>query len=335
MNPEPRPASEGPSGAHSARARPGRAGPPPPGPALRQYTRVARQSSVHVIRAYSTSFGLASRLLPRRCATDIATVYALVRIADEIVDGVAAQAGLGLAAQERALRDLQAQAEAALGSGFSTNPVVHAFAGTARRRGIGGELLVPFFDSMAMDLDPRALSVPEQERYVYGSAEVVGLMCLRVFCSDPDTRLEEAARALGSAFQNVNFLRDLAEDTARGRHYLPSPEAASPTGSEGPGTIEELAGAPETAAGSLDEATKSYWVARVERDLAVAEAGIARLPRDCRAGVRAAHALFSELNRRIASTPADELAQRRVRVPASRKARLVAGAVRRERAWRR
>lgn len=288
--------------------------------ALARYTRVAQESAARVIASYSTSFGVATRLLAPRCRTSIASVYALVRVADEVVDGVGSAAGLTLAEQLSALRALEAEVDAAIASGFSTNLVVHAFAVAARASGIDATQTRPFFASMEMDLDPRDLDADEQEAYVYGSAEVVGLMCLQVFLAgrqpppaDRDVMVA-SARALGAAFQNVNFLRDLADDAARGRGYLP--------------------GEGETPATVVDEATKRLWVERVDSDVRIAKRGIALLPRDCRAGVAAACALFEELNRRIAATPADQLSRRRISVPAPVKARLVAAVVLKEAPWR-
>lgn len=294
--------------------------------ALARYTRVAQESAARVIASYSTSFGLATRLLAPRCRTSIASVYALVRVADEVVDGVGSAAGLTLDEQLTALRALEAEVDAGIASGFSTNLVVHAFAVAARASGIDATQTRPFFASMEMDLDPRDLDPAEQEAYVYGSAEVVGLMCLQVFlagrrppAADRDVMVA-SARALGAAFQNVNFLRDLADDAARGRGYLPG-EAAGPASSATPATV-------------VDEATKRLWVDRVDADVRTAKRGIALLPRDCRAGVAAACALFEELNRRIAATPADQLARRRISVPAPVKARLVAAVVLKEAPWR-
>ncbi|PPG04007.1 phytoene synthase [Pseudoclavibacter sp. RFBI5] len=277
---------------------------------LEQYTRTAEKSAAEVIFAYSSSFGAASRFLGRRTVKPVRSIYALVRVADEIVDGVGALAGLSLEQQHAALDGLEAQTLEAIESGFSTNLVVHAFAVTARRCGFGAELVVPFFASMRMDLEPRSLDVEEQRRYVYGSAEVVGLMCVRVFLTgvsrtpEQRERIDAAACALGAAFQNVNFLRDVGDDADRlGRDYLP---------------VEGLESAP------LDERRKLIWLDRIRADLATAEAGIPLLPRDCRRGVALASALFVALADRIAETPADQLRTTRVRVPGAEKARIAA-----------
>jgi len=265
--------------------------------ALDRFTATAEIATTSVIRAYSTSFGLATRLLGRRHRQHISNVYAMVRVADEIVDGVAAEAGLDADAQRRALEEYAAETHRAMRIGYSSNIVVHAFARTARESGIGEELTAPFFASMRADIARSFHDSASHEVYVYGSAEVVGLMCLRVFTSGSDlpldhaAALEHGARQLGAAFQNVNFLRDLADDTERlGRGYL-------------------------TGEGTLDDAGRDRWVASVRAQLRDARRTIPLLPRDVRAAVRSAAALFDALADRVARTPATDLYARRVRVP--------------------
>lgn len=284
---------------------------------LSRFTRTAEVATTGVIRSYSTSFGLATRLLGKRHRQHIRNVYAMVRIADEIVDGVAAEAGLGPRGQSAALEAYASETHRAMRTGYSTNIVLHAFALTSRRCGIGEDLTVPFFDSMRADIAGaegpdegfRALDAQSHARYVHGSAEVVGLMCLRVFLQDaaptPAERaaMEHGARRLGAAFQNVNFLRDLADDTDRlHRGYL--------SGSE-----------------RLTDADRDAWVRTVQGQLDDARRVIPLLPRDARAAVRSALALFAALAARVSRTPADALYLRRVRVPDAAKALLAARAV--------
>ncbi len=172
----------------------------------------------------------------------VENVYALVRVADEIVDGGADEAGLDAVVAARLLNDLERDTERALDEGYSANLVVHAFARTARAAGFGAELTEPFFASMRMDLSATEHDDESFRRYVYGSAEVVGLMCLRIFVSDAGrdagreysddelATLEAGARALGSAFQKVNFLRDLRADLeSLGRSYFPGLDVANLT----------------------------------------------------------------------------------------------------------
>ena len=145
------------------------------------YDRTAQDAAAAVIAAYSTSFGLACRLLGPRVRPHVRNVYALVRVADEIVDGPAAAAGLDADTERRVLDDLEAETLAAIERGFSANLVVHAFARTARECGIGEDLVRPFFASMRTDLTTADHDAASHDAYVYGSAEVVGLMCLQVF----------------------------------------------------------------------------------------------------------------------------------------------------------
>ncbi len=269
------------------------------------YTEVAEQTASLVIRRYSTSFGMASRLLGTAVRQPVENVYALVRIADEIVDGGADEAGLDVVVAARLLNDLEHDVERAIDEGYSANLVVHAFARTARDAGFGTELTEPFFASMRMDLSATEHTEESFRRYVYGSAEVVGLMCLRIFVSDAGrdagreyshadlATLEAGARALGSAFQKVNFLRDLRADLeSLGRSYFPGLDVANLT------DIQKVA--------LLDD---------IDRELALAERTLPLLPRSSRRAVALAHGLFAELSRRIRATPASELVRTRVRVP--------------------
>ncbi|WJY00618.1 phytoene/squalene synthase family protein [Curtobacterium sp. SP.BCp] len=272
------------------------------------YDATAEAASGVVIDRYSTSFGLASRLLRKDAREHIRNVYALVRVADEVVDGPATEAGLDRGLARTVLDELERDTERAIELGFSTNPVVHAFARSARVTGFGAELTRPFFASMRMDLDRTVHDDDSFREYVYGSAEVVGLMCLRAFLyragrpTFDDSVLVDGARALGAAFQKVNFLRDLHADfEVLGRSYFPGVDIRS-----------------------FDEATKVRLVADVQADLDRAAMTIPLLPKDARHAVGLAHALFQELNTRIARTPAAQLVATRVRVPNPVKARLAA-----------
>lgn len=275
------------------------------------YDRVAEETARVVIRRYSTSFGLAARLLAPPIRHQIENIYALVRVADEIVDGGAADAGLDPLAAARVLNDFERDTEAALDSGYSTNLVIHAFARTARASGFGRELTQPFFESMRMDLvqtehDPRSL-----ERYIYGSAEVVGLMCLHTFLHgitvSPEelARFERGARKLGAAFQKVNFLRDLSADFEHlGRSYFPGVNIAT-----------------------FSEADKIRLLDDIDADLRESAAVVPLLPASSRRAVILAQGLFSELSIRLRATPADLLVRSRVRVPHPVKLRIAAGAL--------
>ena len=275
---------------------------------LTRYDRVAIEASHLVISRYSTSFSLASKLLSPGIRKHVSNIYALVRIADEIVDGEAANAGLDAAGILTTLKDLEYETERAIATGYSSNLVVHAFAKTANAARFGTELTRPFFESMRMDVAPTKYDQEQFDRYVYGSAEVVGLMCLATFVigekftASELEHLTTGARRLGAAFQKVNFLRDLGEDfVALGRSYFPEVEPAS-----------------------FDEARKRAITDDIDADLAVAREALQKLPASSRRAVALAAALFGELNLRLRETPAPTLVSARVRVPNPVKLRIAA-----------
>ena len=272
------------------------------------YDQVAQQTAGIVIRRYSTSFGLASRLLAPAVRQHVENIYALVRVADEIVDGAGAQSGLDLLATGQTLNALETETALAIECGFSANLVVHAFALTARQTGFGQELTTPFFESMRADVTETVHDQESFDRYVYGSAEVVGLMCLRAFLHkshvDDAAALETGARALGAAFQKVNFLRDLAADfDTLGRSYFPGVNVDAFT-----------------------EHDKLRLLDDIDADLRVSASVLPALPRSSRRAVALAHSLFTELSRRLRATPAETLRTDRVRVPNPVKARLALAA---------
>jgi phytoene/squalene synthetase len=278
---------------------------------LSLYDRVADETAGVVIRRYSTSFGLASRLLDAGVRQHVENIYALVRVADEIVDGGVTDAGLDAVHAARYLNEFETETHAALASGYSTNLVVHAFARTAREVGFGEELTAPFFHSMRMDLTDTEHDNASFARYVYGSAEVVGLMCLRAFVQvmtideAQNERLVTGARALGAAFQKVNFLRDLSADfDTLGRSYFPG-----------------------VSVGSFTEEDKVRLLDDIDADLLVSASVIGELPRGSRRAVALAQGLFAELSVRLRRTPATDLIRARVRVPDPIKARIALGAL--------
>ncbi len=274
------------------------------------YDRVAEETASVVIRRYSTSFGLASRLLGPGVRRHVENIYALVRIADEIVDGGASESGVDAETVARILDDLERDTDDAITIGYSANPIVHAFARTARDTGFGRELTAPFFASMRADLTATEHDQASFDAYVYGSAEVVGLMCLKAFLVDvavteADARtLESGARRLGAAFQKVNFLRDLSADFEQlGRSYFPGVNVDS-----------------------FGEADKVRLLDDIDADLAVSASVIPMLPTSSRRAVALAQGLFAELSIRLRATPADRLVRTRVRVPNPVKFRIAAAA---------
>jgi phytoene synthase len=274
------------------------------------YDRVAEETASIVIRRYSTSFGLASRLLDPSVRQHVENIYALVRLADEIVDGEAAAAGLATVDAARQLNELERETESAMASGYSTNLIVHAFALTARETGFGPELTAPFFASMRSDLTEIEHDQESFDAYVYGSAEVVGLMCLKAFLRGHEypeeqiDRFERGACALGAAFQKVNFLRDLSADfVTLGRSYFPG-----------------------VRVDSFTEDDKNRLLDDIDEDLRMSAAVIPELPSTSRRAVALAQGLFADLAARLRATPAATLVTSRVRVPNPVKLRIAAGA---------
>lgn len=265
------------------------------------YNKVAHASAGVVISAYSTSFGWATSLLPAEVRSRIKDVYALVRVADEIVDGSAAGSnGVQKVNIRKQLDALEAEVYAAMKLGFSTNLIVHAFALTAVEVGIERSIIEPFFASMRMDLTEQKHTKKSFDTYVYGSAEVIGLMCFRAFVagresySSPAQKadIESGARALGAAFQKINFLRDLSADfEALGRSYFPNV------------TVK-----------SFKDSQRDELVADIREDLKKANYAITLLPKDVRPAVSTASMLFEALTDKIAATPASVLMHTRIRV---------------------
>ena len=196
--------------------------------ALRLYNRVSLKASHKVIEKYSTSFSMSTWLLSPQIRKDIRNLYAVVRIADEIVDGTAYAAGYSPDKVEEILDTYEAAVLAAPQQHFNTDLILQAYGETARRCYFDQEHVVAFFESMRRDLKTATHDFDSFTSYVYGSAEVIGLLCLSIFNQDRTItaeqldRMQNGARALGSAFQKINFLRDLADDQQNlGRIYFP------------------------------------------------------------------------------------------------------------------
>lgn len=263
------------------------------------FTRISYQHARSLTLHYSSSFGLSSKLFTTRIRPHIYAVYGLVRIADEIVDTYQGND------QKQLLEALEAETYAAIDRQYSPHPIVHAFALTAQKYAIDRELIAPFFESMRMDLAPRNYTPAMYKDYIHGSAEVIGLMCLRVFCEGNDTfytQLAPNATSLGAAFQKVNFLRDLAEDYKElGRLYFPGM------------TFD-----------TFDNEARDKIIAEIEHDFTVAAQGIKRLPPTCRGAVETSYVYYRELLSRLSRTSAKSIKSQRVRVPTARKLQLLA-----------
>lgn len=253
------------------------------------YNRTAGQCGRLLTRRYSTSFSLGIRLLGKPIRGPVYAIYGFVRLADEIVDTFHEQDKATL------LREFRADTQKALDRRLSVNPVLHAFQQTVHAYGIERQLVDDFLDSMEMDLNGKTYTDDLYRRYIYGSAEVVGLMCLRVFCSS-DTNLYDVlkapARRLGAAFQKVNFLRDLRDDfDDRGRMYFPGIDFAR-----------------------FSEADKRQIEADIHHDFAEALEGIRRLPASSRKGVYLAYRYYLKLFRKIARKNPEQIKARRIRI---------------------
>jgi 15-cis-phytoene synthase len=248
---------------------------------------------------YSTSFSLGIRLLSKDSRWAVFSIYGLVRVADEIVDTFHGYN------KEKMLLDFKAQTYQAMEEGISTNPVLHAFQLAANQFGIGKDLIEPFFQSMEEDLDTSEHSAESYSEYIYGSAEVVGLMCLRVFCSGDDDQynhLVPFARSLGAAFQKVNFLRDIRSDVdERGRVYFPGVDF-----------------------NKFTDADKYEIIQDVKKDFSHAYKGIVQLPVGCRLGVYTAYIYYLKLLEKIERTTAVDILESRIRIPNSQKIALLA-----------
>ncbi len=262
------------------------------------YNKVCRECSKHITNRYSTSFSMGIRVFDKRFRAPIYAVYGFVRFADEIVDTFHDY-------PKKALLDrFREDTYRAIEERISLNPVLHAFQETVHQYQIERELIDAFLDSMEMDLHFDRYHDSLYKKYIYGSAEVVGLMCLRVFVEGDDEqyqRLKAPACSLGSAFQKINFLRDMKSDfDERGRVYFP--------------------GVDYTRFGQQD---KLEIEADIKKDFDDAYKGIVQLPEGARFGVYLAYIYYTNLFKKIRSAPADRVTQERIRVPNRRKAVLL------------
>ena len=228
----------------------------------------------------------------------IYNIYGFVRLADEIVDTFHNHDKSTL------IHEFESETFEAIERGISTNPVLHAFQHTVNKYNIDHHLIRAFLESMKMDLDKTDYEPESYDKYIYGSAEVVGLMCLRVFCYDVPEQYGELvphARSLGSAFQKINFLRDIQSDVEeRGRVYFPGIN------------FEEFS-----------QEDKKQIEADILKDFQHAYIGILKLPRKARLGVYLAYVYYTKLFKKITGCSAHKIRTSRIRIPDSRKAVLL------------
>ena len=258
------------------------------------YTKTSYELSRTLTLRYSTSFSKSSQLFDTSIRKYIFAIYGLVRIADEIVDTYQGKDS------EALLDTLENDTYAAIKAGYSTNPIIHAFADTFRKFDIDRSLIKGFFKSMRTDIAQTSFTQKQYETYIYGSAEVIGLMCLKVFVhgdADEYKHLEPGAKVLGAAYQKVNFLRDIASDyNDRGRVYFPGVNFET-----------------------FSEADKRAIEKDIAADFKIARGAILQLPKNARKAVRLSFEYYNELLRTIEKTSAETLKTTRVSVPNTKK----------------
>ena len=258
------------------------------------FDKVSLKSSKMVTNAYSTSFSLGIKFLSNRFHDPIYSVYCFVRFAYEIVDS------FHDFNKKELLADFRKQTYAAIEQKISLNPILNSFQNAVNQYKIPIELIDTFLDSMEMDLENIEYDRAAYEKYILGSAEVVGLMCLKVFLEgDEETylKLKPEAMALGSAFQKINFLRDLNADYDKlGRTYFPGVD------------LKEF-----------NDETKRQIEEEIEEDFYQGYLGIKKLPKSARFGVYVAYVYYYSLFSKIKSTPSSAILQQRIRIPNNQK----------------
>jgi phytoene synthase len=264
------------------------------------FDTISYECSRNITKAYSTSFSLAVKMLSPRIRRDIYNIYGFVRLADEIVDSFHDYN------KEQLFRRFEIELENALKDGISLNPVLNAFCHTVKQYNIPKELIDAFMKSMRQDLIKKDYATfAEYNEYIYGSADVVGLMCLKVFVNNDNERyetLKEPAMRLGSAFQKINFLRDLKADMeGLERNYFPTLNLSE-----------------------MNDDTKRAIVEEIEADLHEGYKGILQLPAEAKFGVYTAYVYYRTLLKKLKNTPPLEIQNARIRVSNYHKAGLLA-----------
>ncbi len=264
------------------------------------FDTVSYTCSKIVTNSYSTSFSLASKMLSTSIRQDIYNIYGFVRFADEIVDTFHDYD------KENLFSDFETEMYKAIENKISLNPILNSFQQTVHQYNIQPELYEAFMKSMRLDLHKtKYLTDQEYKEYIYGSADVVGLMCLKVFVNGDQKKyneLKESAMHLGSAFQKVNFLRDLKADYEDlDRTYFPNTDLKQ-----------------------LDEISKLRIITEIEEDFEKGLAGINKLPVEAKFGVYTAFIYYKKLLKKLKKTPSLELKNTRIRVPNYQKFGLLA-----------
>jgi len=251
---------------------------------------VSEETSKLVIKKYSTSFYFSSSLLSKKIRQDIFNIYGFVRLADEIVDTFHDYP------KKQLLDDFESELWRSIDNKISLNPILNSFQFTVNKYSIPKNLIVSFLDSMKMDLDKKEYnSVEEYKKYIYGSADVVGLMCLKVFVNGSDELyrdLSEYAISLGSAFQKVNFLRDLKDDSnILKRVYFPNIDMDR-----------------------FDENSKLEIIKEIEQDFKNALDVIVKLPKNSKFAVYIAYRYYNKLLKKLKRTSSENIVKYRIRI---------------------
>ena len=254
------------------------------------FDKVSNDCSKLVIKRYSTSFYFSSSLLSKSIRQDIFNIYGFVRLADEIVDTFHEYP------KKELLEDFESELWRSLDNKISFNPILNSFQHTVNKYSISKDLISSFLDSMKMDLEKKEYnSVEEYKKYIYGSADVVGLMCLKVFVRGSEGSYDDLspfAISLGSAFQKVNFLRDLKDDSnILSRVYFPNVDM-----------------------NNFNEKTKKEIILEIEKDFVNAVKGIDKLPKNSKFAVYIAYRYYNKLLKKLKRTPSENIVKKRIRI---------------------
>lgn len=254
------------------------------------FDEISLKTSKLVTKSYSTSFSLGILFLDKEIRDHIYSIYGFVRFADEIVDTFEGYD------QENLLNEFKSDLQNSIVNNISLNPILNSFQKTFNTFNLGQDLTDKFMDSMAMDLNKKDYNESSYEDYILGSAEVVGLMCLKVFLNGDEKEYNELkpyAMRLGAAFQKINFLRDLKADYEDlGRSYFPNLD------------IE-----------NFNKQQKTLIEKEIEEDFKIALIGIKKLPKSSRQGVYLAYIYYEKLFLKIKSVPAQRILRERIRIP--------------------
>ena len=265
------------------------------------FDQISVDCSKIVTKTYSTSFSMATKMLHPSIRNHIYNIYGFVRFADEIVDSFHNYP------KKLLLNRFEEDLYLSLNQKISLNPILNSFQHTVNKFEIDTNLIKAFMRSMRWDLDKKIYDNQEDyEKYIYGSADVVGLMCLKVFVKGNESQyksLRPAAMSLGSAFQKVNFLRDLKDDYQElNRTYFPSVNF-----------------------NHFDEVSKLNIINEIELDFELALDGIFKLPVEARFGVYTAYKYYTKLLKKLKNTPSVNIQKTRIRVPNYQRMSVFAG----------